>query len=479
MKKAQLVFIPSPFVGHIVSTLEFAKLLINRDNRLHITVLIMKFPNTTDIDAYTKSIPISDSLNLINLPECSLPPNMDRLPTMTALLEAQKPNVKQAVSGLTTGEGKHRRLAAFVVDMLCTPLTDIAKEFSVPTLVFYTSGVAFLGLSLHLHTINERDSIDSTQLLQLNELLVPSFANPVPTKSLPSVVLQKKLESFLMRYWKGLKNADGIIVNSFEELESHAVDSFVSDPGLAGITLYPVGPILNLEHKIKDLDESDDTMKWLDDQPPSSVIFLCFGSLGSFDEDQIKEIAYAIENSGVRFIWSLRKPPPKSTMDAPSNYSPFHLDSILPKGFLDRTADVGRVVGWAPQGQILAHPATGGFVSHCGWNSTLESIYFGVPIATWPISAEQQTNAFELVSELKLSVEIALDYRITFNGEANYVVTADMIEKGIKSVMDKDGEIRKKVKEMSEKSRKTLLKGGSSYTYLERLIDYIMNQVSN
>ncbi|XP_050903854.1 anthocyanidin 3-O-glucosyltransferase 2 [Lathyrus oleraceus] len=479
MKKAQVVFIPSPGVGHLVSTLEFAKILINRDNRLRITVLVIKFPNSTETDVYTKFIPISDSLNLINLPECSLPPNMDRRSAMIALLEAQKPNVKQAVSNLSTREGQHGHLAAFVVDMFCTRMIDIAKEFSVPTLVFYTSGVAFLGLMYHLHTLLERDSLDSTQLLQLTELVVPSFANPVPTKSLPSVVLQKEWESFLMGYWKGLKNADGIIVNSFEELESHAVDSFVSNADLASLPIYPVGPILNLEPKTKTKgnDDSDDTIKWLDDQPPSSVIFLCFGSRGSFYEDQIKEIAYAIENSGARFIWALRKPPPKGTMDAPSNYPLVHFDSILPKGFLDRTAKIGKVIGWAPQAQILAHPATGGFVSHCGWNSTLESIYFGVPIATWPLSAEQPTNAFELVCELKMAVEIALDYRVGYTGEHNYVVNAEKIERGIRSVLYNDEEIRKKVKEMSEKSRKTLLEGGSSYNYLDRLIDYIMNQI--
>ncbi|CAL5190532.1 unnamed protein product [Lathyrus oleraceus] len=479
MKKAQVVFIPFPGVSHLVSTLEFAKLLINRDNRLHITVLIIKFPHTTETDIYTKSLPISNSLNVINLPECFLPPNSNSGSALTALLEAQKPNVKQAVSNLTTEEGQHGQLAAFVVDMFCTTMTDVAKEFSVPTLVFFTSSVAFLGLSLHLHTIRERDNVDSTQLLQLTELPVPSFANLVPTKSLPSSVLLKKWESFMMGYWKGLKNADGIIVNSFEELESHAVDSFVSDPGLAGITLYPVGPILNLEHKTKDMDESHDIIKWLDVQPPSSVVFLCFGSKGTFDEDQIKEIAFAIENSGVLFIWSLRKPPLKGTMDAPSEYSLSDLGLILPKGFLDRTVEIGRVVGWAPQVQILAHPAIGGFVSHCGWNSTLESIYFGVPIATWPIFAEQQINAFELVCELKMSVEIALDYNVEFGGEPNYFITADKIEKGIKSVLDKDGEVRKKVKMMSENSRKTLLEGGSSYTSLGRLIDYIVNQTSN
>ncbi|KAK2431492.1 anthocyanidin 3-O-glucosyltransferase [Trifolium repens] len=478
MNKAEIVFIPSPGVGHQVSTLEFAKLLINRDNRLRITILVITLPHTTETDVYTKSLPISDSLNVINLPECSLPPISDPVLAMAALLEAQKTNVKQAVSNLTTGK-QHGHLAAFVVDMLFTNMIDIAKEFSVPAFVFFTSGVAFLGLSIHILNLFERDNVDSTQLLELTELAIPSFANLVPTKSLPSVVLRKEYESFFMSYAKGLKNADGIIVNSFEELETHAVHSFSSHPDLAGLPIYPVGPILNLNPKTNGTVDYDDIINWLDDQPPSSVVFLCFGSMGSFDEDQVKEIAVAVENSGVRFVWSLRKAPPKGTMIPPSDYPLSELDSVLPEGFLDRTVEIGRVIGWAPQAQILAHSATGGFVSHCGWNSTLESIYFGVPIATWPLYSEQQPNAFELVYELKMAVEIALDYRVELFGAPNYLLTADKIERGIRSVLDKDGEVRKKVKKMSEKSRKTLLEGGSSYNYLGHLIDNIMNQVSN
>jgi hypothetical protein len=271
-------------------------------------------------------------------------------------------------------------------------------------------------------------------------------------------VLRKEYESFFISYVKGLKNADGIIVNSFKELESHAVHSFSSHSDLAGLPIYPVGPILNPEPKT---NSTDDIINWLDDQPPSSVVFLCFGSRGSFNGDQVMEIALAVENSGARFLWSLRKPPPKgTTIPPPTDYPLSELISVLPEGFLDRTVEIGRVVGWAPQTQILAHPAIGGFVSHCGWNSTLESIYFGVPIATWPLFAEQQINAFELVTELKTAVEIALDYRVELFGGPN--------------VLDMDGEVRKNVKEMSEKSRKTLLEGGSSYNYLGHLIDNIV-----
>ena len=69
-----------------------------------------------------------------------------------------------------------------------------------------------------------------------------------------------------------------------------------------------------------------------------------------------------------------------------------NLEEVLPEGFLDRTMSIGKVIGWAQQVAVLTHSAIGGFVSHCGWNSILESIWYGVPVATWPLYAEQQLN---------------------------------------------------------------------------------------
>nr|AHC55309.1 UDP-glucosyltransferase [Indigofera suffruticosa] len=479
-KRAQVVFIPSPGAGHFGSTVEFAKLLSNRDEGISITVLVMKSPfdHSTSANSCTESLSSFERIKVTHLPEVQVTADQFNPGSfMTELLELQKPNVTQVVSNLTASASAPP-LAAFVVDMFCTTMIDVAEQhFKVPSLVFYTSGLAFLGLILHLHTIRERDNIyfgDSEA-----DVAIPSFVNPVPPKSLPSIVVNKEWNPFFLRYGGGLKRANGLIVNSFEELESHAVRSFSSTSEFHHLPVYPVGPILNFNggDDADNNNNNEEIIKWLDDQPPSSVVFLCFGSMGSFDEDQVREIAIALDNSGARFLWSLRKPPPKDTMGKPSDYAPSELPAILPDGFLDRTAGIGRIIGWAPQTQILAHPSTGGFVSHCGWNSTLESIYFGVPIAAWPLYAEQQTNAFELVCELKVAVEIALDYRVEFKGGRNMLLSADKIERGIRSVLEKDGEFRNKVKEMSEKSRKTLLPGGCSYSYLGRLVDYLMDQV--
>jgi hypothetical protein len=212
-------------------------------------------------------------------------------------------------------------------------------------------------------------------------------------------------------------------------------------------------------------------MQWLDDQPPCSVVFLCFGSWGSFSVDQVKETAYALEQCGHRFLWCLRKPPSNGKIESPSDYVNFQ--EILPEGFLDRSVKIGKVIKWAPQVEILGHKAIGGFVSHCGWNSTLESILSGVPMATWPLYAEQQFNAFEMVIELGLAVEIKIDFRRDLSKDG-IIVSSDDIKRGLKLVMEPDSEIRKKVKEMSRLSRKALMEDGSSYSALAHLIEDIM-----
>lgn len=150
------------------------------------------------------------------------------------------------------------------------------------------------------------------------------------------------------------------------------------------------------------------------------------------------------------------------------------VEDILPRGFRERSKGRGMICGWAPQKEVLAHSAIGGFVSHCGWNSILESVWFGVPIVTWPIYAEQQINAFQMVRDLGLAVELRLDYR---RGTENHVSAVELA-RAVGCVMGGDSEVRKRVKEVSEKARLALRDGGSSYAATGRLIEDLFGSVS-
>lgn len=488
MKKAELVFIPSPGIGHLVSTVEIAKLLVDRDDRLYVTILIMKLSFDSKVAAYIESLNSSsytERIQFIDLPLEDIASTQETNPMvfLALLIERQKPHVKGAVSKLKQSRwsgSNSPRLAGFVVDMFCTSLLDVVNEFGVPSYVFFSSNACFLSLMLHLQSLRDEHNMDTTEFKDSDaELVVPSFVNPVPARVLPNVVLNKEGAKSILDCARRWRETKGIIVNTFMEIESYAIHSFTDAKNTPPV--YPVGPLLNLKGNDNHVgkgglgDQSCHIMKWLDDQPPSSVVFLCFGSMGSLDEKQVKEIAQALERGGFRFLWSLRRPPPKDKIEFPTDHD--NLDEALPEGFLNRTAGIGKVIGWAPQVAILAHPAIGGFVSHCGWNSILESFWFGVPIATWPLYAEQQLNAFQMVKELELAVEIILDYRREFMIDSSIIVTSEEIESGIRKLMEHDNKIKKRVKEMSEKSKKALMDGGSSHFSLGRLIDDVIDNI--
>ncbi|KAG5255098.1 anthocyanidin O-glucosyltransferase [Salix suchowensis] len=433
MKKAELVFIPTPGISHLVSTVEVAKQLVDRDERLSIIFLIMKLRSDPKVDRFIDSRPI-------------IKEEVSRLVSRS-----------ESIPGSPT-------LAGFVLDMFCTSMIDVANEFGAPSYIFLTSSAASLGLQFYVQALHDEHKVDPTEFKGSDtELLLPS--SMLSKEGLPILIIPARR----------FRETKGIMVNTFEELESHAINSFSN-----GNTppVYPVGPLLNL-NRDGDRDVESDKFKgirqWLDDQPPSSVVYLSFGSRGSFGVDQVKEIACGLEQSGHRFLWSLRQPPPKGKNEPPSDYA--NPRDVLPEGFLDRTANSGKVIGWAPQVDILGHPSVGGFVSHCGWNSILESVWFGVPIATWPLFAEQQFNAFQMIVEMGLGVEIKMDYRKEFNSDGNDdIVGAGEIERGVRCLMELDNEKRERLKEMSGKSRKALESGGTSSTWLGRFIQDVVDR---
>ncbi|KAM3731697.1 hypothetical protein ACB098_11G001400 [Castanea mollissima] len=421
----EFMFIPSPSISHLIPMEELAKLLTERDDRLMIKVFVMKQPSNSKVSAFIESLnssSISNRIQFIDLPSEDEPTTCF---DFFSFIESKKPRLKDVLSKLTLVESSANtsRVAAVVLGMFCTPMIDVANEFGIPTYIYYTSGANFLGLIFHIQTLHDEHNQDIVAYKDSDtELVVPSFVNKVPAKVFPYGLFDNSI--FFINQVRRFKETKGIIINTFMELEPFAINSYFNANTPLGET-----------HETQEPQNGFDVMKWLDDQPLSSVVFLCFGSMRSFEKDQVKEIAYALEHSGCRFLWSLRNPPPSGGIASPSDYT--NLEEILPQGFIERTQGIGKVIGWAPQVAILAHSAIGGFVSHCGWNSMLESLWFG------------------MVKELGLAVEIKMDYD---NSKQIIVITKE-IERGIREVMDPNNEIRKNVKEIKEKSRKALMDG--------------------
>ncbi|KAK4732954.1 hypothetical protein R3W88_025942 [Solanum pinnatisectum] len=477
----ELIFIPLAGLGHIVSAIEFAKQILNKDENFSISFLIMQLPLDYGVKNFIQSLTSQPRLKFIDisLDEKTSSGFLNNHETfLYDFIDGHKSLVREYVHNIC----KTSSCYGFVLDMFCTSMIDIANEFNVPSYIYFASNASFLGLCLHFETLRNEQHSDTSRYMNSNEALsIPSFKNLCPTKVLPKHLLDSRLASTL--FFDGIrrfKETKGIIVNTFFELESFSLQALLDSKMVPKI--YPVGPVVSFEkngHFRNNSLEIESIIKWLDDQQDSSVVFLCFGSMGSFEAEQIKEIATALEHCGHRFLWSLRKSPPKGKVDIPTSYNNY--EEVLPKGFLERTKERGKIIGWAPQVTILSHPSIGGFVSHCGWNSILESIHFGVPIATWPLYAEQQMNAFLLVKELELGEEIKLDYVVDFEGKNNQVdiVSAQEIESGLLKLMVKseENEVRKKMKEMKEKSRVAMEEGGSSYNSLGLLIKDVIRNI--
>nr|XP_043613144.1 UDP-glycosyltransferase 71E1-like [Erigeron canadensis] len=462
MTFSELVFVPYPGSGHLPQTIELAKLLIHLNRRLSVTIIIMNLP----LQEKHETLESSSRLRFINIP-CEEPAKdlISGTTFLSAFIEHHKTHVQNIVNQCITNPSSVK-LVGFVVDMFCVAMIDVANEFKVPTYIYFTSSAATLGQIFYLQAKRDVEEYDVTELKNSrSDLLIPSYVNPVPTRVIPLVVFDKGGSKIYLDLAIRYREAKGIIVNTFQELEVQGIEALLSS--YTNIPpIFQVGPIINHNNPSKDGKTEELIITWLNDQPESSVVFLCFGSMGSFNEKQVKEIAVALERSGHRFLWSLRRPPLTSGfMEDLEEYE--NLDEVLPEGFLERTSSMGKVIGWAPQMAILSHPSVGGFVSHCGWNSILESIWCGVPIAAWPIYAEQQINAFQLVVDLGLAAEIKIDYQKEMN------VTAEEIVKGMHKLMN-DEELRRKVKEMKDKSRLTVSKGGYSNTSIEDFLGHLM-----
>ncbi|PWA70942.1 hypothetical protein CTI12_AA272600 [Artemisia annua] len=447
MKKFELVFIPVPASSHLTSAIEFAKRLVDQDETLSITFLMILLPNQTDLDPKTKSVAASHTrIRFIIIPPTTTnfviqvssytPISIEMF--VKIFIESHKPQVEKAVIELASDGAT--QLVGFVLDMFCTTMIDIANKCMVPSYIIFTSNVAFLGFLSHLPVRHEK--VGGVEFYPSNpDSVIPSFKHPVPTNVLPGAVLDKAgggYEAFLYHGTR-IQECKGVIVNSFVELEPYAFDSVRGTP-----TVYAVGPLLEDKKECNSAGWIE-IKNWLYNQPLKSVIFLCFGTNGCFSEPQLEQMAIALERSGHRFLWSIRKPPPKDTLGAPTEYT--NLEDALPDGFIERVKERGMVCGWAPQVEVLAHGAIKGFVSHCGWNSILESLVYGVPIATWPLAAEQQLNAFGL------------------------------IEKAICSLMDDENLVRERVKKISEKSRKVLENGGSSFVTLGKFVEDLLQNI--
>ncbi|KAI7726840.1 hypothetical protein M8C21_022255 [Ambrosia artemisiifolia] len=275
-------------------------------------------------------------------------------------------------------------------------------------------------------------------------------------KDMPSFIRSTNpdelMVNFCIREAARAKKAKAIILNTFEFLEQEVLNELSS--------IYPsvfsIGPLHTIANSMVEKDlkllglslwkEDIECMEWLDTKEANSVIYVNFGSITVMTSEQLVEFSWGLANSNQTFLWVIRP-------DLVSGDS-----AMLPPEFLEATNERGLLTSWCPQQKVVNHPSIGGFLTHSGWNSTLESISSGVPMICWPFFAEQQTNCWYCCNQWGIGMEIDSD------------VHRKQVEKLVRSLM-----VEEKGKEMRKMAMIWKKRAESSSSLLN--IDNLINQV--
>jgi hydroquinone glucosyltransferase len=349
-----------------------------------------------------------------------------------------------------------------VVDSLSTEALDLAKQFNMLSYVYFPPSATTLSTYFYLLKLDKETSCEYRELPE--PIQVPGCV-PFHGRDLVDQAQDRSNQTykFLLQRVKRFCSVDGILINSFLEIEKGPIEA-LREEGSGNPAVYPVGPIIQMETKSSDDVNGFECLTWLDKQEPCSVLYVSFGSGGTLSQEQIVELALGLELSNHKFLWVVRAPNSSADDAYLSAHDDVDPSQFLPSGFLERTKTQGMVIpSWAPQIQILSHRSVGGFLSHCGWNSILESVIHGVPLIAWPLFAEQRMNAVLLSEGLK----VGLRPRVHENG----IVERVEVSKVIKCLMEgEDGRnLRKRVNQLKEAANNALKEDGSSSKTISQL----------
>ncbi|KAK5818944.1 hydroquinone glucosyltransferase-like [Gossypium arboreum] len=467
LQTPHIAILPSPGMGHLIPLVEFARSLVHQHNFTVTFVIPTNDSPSKAQKSVLDSLPTSITHIFLHPADLSDLPLDSKIETVISLTLARSLSfLRDAFKSMVD----KTNLVALVFDLFGTDAFDVAREFNVSPYIFFPATAMTLSLMLYLPKL---DQMVPCEYRDRPELVRIPGCIPIHGKELLDPTQDRRNDAYkwLLHHTKRYRLAEGIMVNSFVDLEAGAIKALEEkEPGKPPV--YPVGPLVNIGPS--KLDDGSDCLKWLDDQPHGSVLYVSFGSGGTLSYNQIHELALGLEMSEQRFLWVVRSP-----NDAAANATYLSVESekdpfdFLPKGFLERTKGRGLVVAsWAPQAQVLSHGSTGGFLTHCGWNSTLESVVNGVPLIAWPLYAEQKMNALMLIEDIK----VALRPKPNENG----LVGKDEIAKAVKVLMEgEEGKgVRNRMKHLKEAASKVLGENGCSTKALSQVASKWRNQTA-
>ncbi|KAL1215792.1 UDP-glycosyltransferase 73B3 [Cardamine amara subsp. amara] len=474
-RKLHIIFFPFMAYGHMIPILDMAKLFSNRGAKSTIltTPLNSKILQKS-IDTFKNLNPsLEIEIQIFDFPcvELGLPEgcenvdfftsknNDDRLSLTIKFFMSTRFFKDQLEKLLET-----TRPDCLIADMFFPWATEAAEKYNVPRLVFHGTGYFSL-CSEYCIRVHNPQKIEASSC---EPFVIPDLpGNIVITQE---QIADRDEESEMGKLMIEVKESDGkssgVIVNSFYELEPDYADFYKS---VIVKRAWHIGPLSlcsrGFEEKTErgkkaSIDEAE-CLKWLDSKKPDSVIYISFGSVACFKNEQLLEIAAGLEVSGTNFIWVVRK----------NDGNKGEKEEWLPEGFEERVAGKGMIIrGWAPQVLILDHQATGGFVTHCGWNSLLEGVAAGLPMVTWPVGAEQFYNEKLVTQVLKTGVSVGAKKRVTYMGD---FISREKVNEAVRELLvGKEAEERRKqAKQLAVMAKAAVEEGGSSFNDLNSFIE--------
>ncbi|KAF8672623.1 hypothetical protein HU200_049314 [Digitaria exilis] len=344
-----------------------------------------------------------------------------------------------------------------VIDTFFVWPATLARKHGVPYVSFWTEPALIFNLYYHMDLLAKHGHFKCKEPRKDTITYIPGVPSIEPSELmsyLQETDTTSVVHRIIFKAFDEARAADYVLCNTVEELEPSTIAALRADK-----PFYAVGPIFPAGFSRSAVATSmwaeSDCSRWLSSQPPSSVLYISFGSYAHVTKHELHEIAAGVLAAGVRFLWVLR--PDVVSSDDPDP---------LPEGFAAAAAGRGLVVPWCCQVEVLSHLAVGGFLTHCGWNSVLESVWAGVPMLCFPLLTDQITNRRLVVREWRAGVSV---------GDRGAVV-ADEVRARIEAVMG-GGEEGVGVREQVRKLRGTLeaavAPGGSSRRNFDEFVDVL------
>ncbi|XP_031262212.1 7-deoxyloganetin glucosyltransferase-like [Pistacia vera] len=474
-KRPHAVCIPFPAQGHMNPMLKLAKIMYSKGS-------LITFINTEYNHKRLLKSKCLDSFK--NFPGFRFETIPDGLPSSDADVTQDIPSLCEATSkhclapfrelfyklNDTSSSSQISPVTCIISDVMMSFTVNVAREFGIPGAILFTFSAcgslcfAMLKLLVERGLIPLKDESYLTNgYLDTKLDCIPGMKN-MRLRDFPNYIRTINPNDFMVSFAiKSFENlsASSIIFNTFDALEQDVLDVFST---LLPIPIYTIGPLqfladrLITNEELKNTDSNlwkyqSECIEWLDSKETNSVIYVNFGSIVVMNPEQLIELAWGLANSKQHFLWIIR--PDLVAGDS----------SILPPEFLEETKGRGMIASWCPQEKVLKHFSIGGFLSHMGWNSTLESLSIGVPMVCWPFIADQQPNCRFTCTEWGVGMEI--------NGDN---VKREEVEMLVRVLMEgeKGKQMKKRAMEWKTKAEEAIRPDGSSYKNLEKLFSDIL-----